>query len=189
MARIAKKWMPLLGVFVGLLLPADGAGQDQVYALAEVSEQPGLKNGRQAQRTILKSYPRTLQDAGIGGKVQLRFIVDANGKVVGPVASFRLTSFLIFIPELSSKPFVGTASTQEVEIPGGTGLIFPTPDCSGDPMGSTGPTPEAMHAIGFVKDRRDGQFLQLGTPVPEPVVIRSALDLNDPNVPVCEPRN
>lgn len=80
MARIGK-WMPSLGVLALLLLPAQGVAQDEIYSLAEVTEQPGLKDGRKAQRTILRSYPRQLQDAGIGGKVQVRFIVDASGKV------------------------------------------------------------------------------------------------------------
>jgi len=80
MARIAVL-MPLLGVLALLLVPAQGVAQEEVYSLAEVSEQPGLKNGRQAQGVILRAYPRQLQDAGIGGKVQVRFIVDATGKV------------------------------------------------------------------------------------------------------------
>ncbi len=80
MARIAVL-MPLLGVLALLLVPAQGVAQEEVYSLAEVSEQPGLKNGRQAQGVILRAYPRQLHDAGIGGKVQVRFIVDATGKV------------------------------------------------------------------------------------------------------------
>ena len=80
MARIAK-WTPVVGALALLLVPVQSAAQDEVYSLAEVTEQPGLKSGRQAQRVILRSYPRQLQDAGIGGKVQVRFIVDASGKV------------------------------------------------------------------------------------------------------------
>ena len=80
MARIAR-WTPVLSVLALLLVPVQGAAQDEIYSLAEVTEQPGLKNGRQAQKVILRSYPRQLQDAGIGGKVQIRFIVDASGKV------------------------------------------------------------------------------------------------------------
>ena len=80
MARIAK-WAPVLALLALLLSPADGAAQQDYYTLAEVTEQPGLKSGRQAQRAILRSYPQALQDAGVGGKVQLRFIVDAAGKV------------------------------------------------------------------------------------------------------------
>ncbi len=80
MARIAK-WTPALAVLALLLSPADGAAQQDYYTLAEVTERPGLKSGRQAQQVILRSYPQALQDAGVGGKVQLRFVVDANGKV------------------------------------------------------------------------------------------------------------
>ena len=80
MARIAK-WTSVVGALALLLVPVQSAAQDEVYTLAQVTEQPGLKSGRQAQRVILRSYPRQLQDAGIGGKVQVRFIVDASGKV------------------------------------------------------------------------------------------------------------
>ncbi len=80
MARIAK-WMPMLALLGLFLSPADGAAQQDYYTLAEVTEQPGLKSGQQAQQVILRAYPRALQDAGIGGRVQLRFIVDATGKV------------------------------------------------------------------------------------------------------------
>ena len=80
MARIAK-CSPLLALLALLLSPVDGAAQQDYYTLAEVTERPGLKNGREAQRTILRSYPQRLQDAGLGGRVVLRFIVDATGKV------------------------------------------------------------------------------------------------------------
>ena len=72
MARIAK-WTPVLALLALLWSPADGAAQQDYYTLAEVTERPGLKSGRQAQRVILRAYPQALQDAGVGGKVQLRF--------------------------------------------------------------------------------------------------------------------
>ena len=80
MARIAR-WAPLVAALALLLSPADGATQQDYYTLAEVTERPGLKNPRQAQQVILNSYPQSLQDARVGGRVQLRFVVDANGKV------------------------------------------------------------------------------------------------------------
>ena len=54
MARIAK-WTPVLALLALLLAPPEGAAQDY-YTLVQVTEQPGLKNGRQAQRAILRSY-------------------------------------------------------------------------------------------------------------------------------------
>lgn len=78
MARIAK-WMPAVALVALALMP--GAGSAQVFQLHELSQQPSIKSGQQAQRVILKSYPRALRDNGIGGKVQIRFVVDANGKV------------------------------------------------------------------------------------------------------------
>ncbi len=80
MARIAR-WTPVLAVLALLLAPTHGAAQQNYYTLAEVTDQPGLKSSRQAQQVILRNYPQALQDAGVGGKVQLRFIVDASGKV------------------------------------------------------------------------------------------------------------
>ncbi len=80
MARIAR-WAPVVVALTLLLSPADGAAQQDYYTLAEVTERPGLKSPRQAQQVILNSYPQSLQDARVEGRVQLRFVVDANGKV------------------------------------------------------------------------------------------------------------
>ncbi len=80
MARIAR-WAPLVAALALLLSPADGTTQQDYYTLAEVTERPGLKSTRQAQQVILRSYPQALQDARVEGRVQLRFVVDANGKV------------------------------------------------------------------------------------------------------------
>ena len=80
MARIAR-WAPVVAALTLLLSPADGTAQQNYYTLAEVTERPGLKNSQQAQEVILRAYPQELQDARVGGRVQLRFIVDANGKV------------------------------------------------------------------------------------------------------------
>ena len=80
MARIAR-WAPVVAALTLLLSPADGTAQQNYYTLAEVTERPGLKSSQQAQEVILRAYPQELQDARVGGRVQLRFIVDANGKV------------------------------------------------------------------------------------------------------------
>jgi TonB family protein len=79
MARIAR-WVPVLGIFALLLMPGSASAQD-FYMPDQLTEQPGIKSASQAQKAILRSYPRALRDASIGGKVQLRFIVGEDGKV------------------------------------------------------------------------------------------------------------
>jgi len=79
MARIAR-WTPMLAVFALLIVPARGGAQE-VFNPSELTQQPGIKSAQQAQKAILRSYPRSLRDASIGGKVQVRFIVGADGTV------------------------------------------------------------------------------------------------------------
>jgi periplasmic protein TonB len=78
MARIAK-WAFAFAL-LAVALPHDAAAQD-FFTPDQLSEQPSIKSGQQASRAILRSYPRGLRDAGIGGSVQVRFIIDTDGKV------------------------------------------------------------------------------------------------------------
>ena len=58
------------------------AAQDaKVYAIAEVTNPPKLSSTVQAARLISESYPVDLKSRGVGGMVELQFIVDSNGKV------------------------------------------------------------------------------------------------------------
>ena len=79
MPRIVR-WLPALAAGV-LLLATPGPATGQVYQLAELSEAPTLRSPRDAQAAVLRTYPRALRDAGIGGKVQVRFVVRADGTV------------------------------------------------------------------------------------------------------------
>ena len=78
MARIAR-WAALLGL-IAFVSPTAASAQDY-FTPDQLSEQPGIKSGQQAQKAILRSYPRSLLDAGIGGSVQVRFVVGDDGKV------------------------------------------------------------------------------------------------------------
>ena len=57
------------------------AQDDKVYALAEVEAAPKLANAAAAGKAIQESYPSSLRDRGIGGMVELEFVVDEEGKV------------------------------------------------------------------------------------------------------------
>ena len=64
------------------LTPVEGLAQDgEIHSLNQLSELPRLADVKQAGKAINKAYPRSLQRRGIGGRVQLRFVVDADGKV------------------------------------------------------------------------------------------------------------
>ena len=79
MARIAR-WLPLAGLVAMTFVPIQVSAQ-QVYGPEELSEMPSVKSVSQAQRAIARSYPRNLQNAGIEGRVQLRFVVGSDGAV------------------------------------------------------------------------------------------------------------
>lgn len=55
--------------------------QDKVYALAELESPPKLKSTAEAGRLISESYPEELKRRGVGGMVEVQFVVDASGKV------------------------------------------------------------------------------------------------------------
>lgn len=80
MARIAKS-IPML-LLAGLVLAPGAASAQEAFEMSDLTEMPSFKSAQQAQRAIVRSYPRTLQDAGIGGTVQVRFIVSADGSVL-----------------------------------------------------------------------------------------------------------
>ncbi len=62
------------------LTPLEALAQDsEIHSLDQFSELPRPADVRQAGKAINKAYPRTLQHRGIGGRVQLRFVVGADG--------------------------------------------------------------------------------------------------------------
>lgn len=68
-------------VFVGPLAGSAAAQDDKVYQMSEVSNPPKLASATMAARLIQESYPEDLKRRGVGGMVELQFVVDAKGKV------------------------------------------------------------------------------------------------------------
>ena len=60
-----------------------GQAQDdsKTYAMTEVQTPPKLSSTAMAARLIQASYPTELKNRGVGGMVELQFVVDAKGKV------------------------------------------------------------------------------------------------------------
>ncbi len=57
------------------------AQDDRIYAIAEVQSPPKLSSSTMAAKLIQESYPADLKSRGVGGMVELQFVVDAKGKV------------------------------------------------------------------------------------------------------------
>ncbi len=57
------------------------AQDDKVYAIAEVQSPPKLTSTVLAAKLIQESYPAELKSRGVGGMVELQFVVDSKGKV------------------------------------------------------------------------------------------------------------
>lgn len=51
------------------------------YIASVVDRQAELRNRRDLPRVMQRLYPNALQDAGVGGRVVVQFVVDANGRV------------------------------------------------------------------------------------------------------------
>ena len=64
-------------------LATAGEAQDdsKIYAMNEVQSLPKLASTAAAARLIQESYPTDLKNRGVGGMVELQFVVDAKGKV------------------------------------------------------------------------------------------------------------
>lgn len=62
-------------------LAQSAAAQDKVYEMSEVQAAPKLASATMAARLIQESYPEDLKRRGVGGMVELAFVVDAKGKV------------------------------------------------------------------------------------------------------------
>lgn len=76
MARIARWGFAAL---IMALIP--GSASAQAFSPDQLSEMPQVKSASQAAQAIQRAYPRSLQENGVGGKVQIRFVVKADGSV------------------------------------------------------------------------------------------------------------
>lgn len=78
MSRIAGF---VAAVLIALTFVAPQAASAQAFSPEQLSEMPKVKSASQAQHVIQRAYPREMQEAGVGGKVQVRFVVKADGSV------------------------------------------------------------------------------------------------------------
>jgi protein TonB len=69
------------GLLCLLLIAAPVAAQDKVYPPEELSELPRLARSADAVHAINQEYPSELKAARIGGRVQVRMILNADGSV------------------------------------------------------------------------------------------------------------
>lgn len=68
-------------LFAGPLASSAAAQDDKVYPIAELTNPPKLSSSVMAARLIQESYPADLKGRGVGGMVELQFVVDSKGKV------------------------------------------------------------------------------------------------------------
>ncbi len=68
-------------LFAGPFARTAAAQDDKVYPISELTNPPKLSSAVQAARLISESYPADLKSRGVGGMVELQFIVDSKGKV------------------------------------------------------------------------------------------------------------
>lgn len=66
---------------VGPLASSAQAQDDKVYAISEVQNPPKLTSTALAAKLIQESYPVDLKNRGVGGMVEIQFVVDSKGKV------------------------------------------------------------------------------------------------------------
>jgi TonB family protein len=80
-SMIFRGGMTLLAVLILAAAAERVEAQDagRVYNLAEVSTPPRVKSDNAAAQAINRSYPEGMR--GVGGRVQLRFVVQVNGRV------------------------------------------------------------------------------------------------------------
>jgi protein TonB len=64
-----------------LAVPGLAHAQDKVFDLSELETPPRLQSPSQAVRQIQRSYPDVLRRKGIGGDVQVQFVVGPDGSV------------------------------------------------------------------------------------------------------------
>lgn len=89
----AISWVSLRGALLvasALLLPAAlpamaraqaAASAAPIYAGEDLDTPPKLLNPTKTARVVSDSYPANLRRMGVGGSVQVQFVIDPNGKV------------------------------------------------------------------------------------------------------------
>ena len=72
--------MPAMMVAGLLYIPADVSAQE-IFTTRELTEIPAIKSAHQAEQVLVRAFSSNLSGVAIHGVVQLRFVVDADGKV------------------------------------------------------------------------------------------------------------
>jgi protein TonB len=70
-----------LALLAGPLAREAKAQDEKIYPISELSNPPKLSSSSFAARLIQESYPEDLKKRGVGGMVEIQFVVDAKGKV------------------------------------------------------------------------------------------------------------
>lgn len=100
----------------------------KIYDLSEVDAMPKLTSPAYMARIMAEAYPAAMKRAGVGGQVQVEFVVDEKGKVdagtidaVSPVAGLVDVAKAV-APKLEFTPakVKGTAVKSHVVLP----LVF-----------------------------------------------------------------
>jgi TonB family protein len=78
---LARVSVALFGALLAVAGPerAEAQASNRVYAPHEVQTPPKVKSDNAAAQAINRSYPDGMRS--VGGRVQLRFVVQANGRV------------------------------------------------------------------------------------------------------------
>ncbi|HEX6909258.1 MAG TPA: TonB family protein [Longimicrobium sp.] len=60
--------------------PVETPAVDGVYELSAVERRPDVRNLRDVERWLQRNYPRALRDSRVAGRVQVGFVIGANGR-------------------------------------------------------------------------------------------------------------
>lgn len=62
-------------------IPTSASGQSDIYLPGQLTSAPRIVSMADASRVIQMAYPENLRSRGIGGTVQLQFVIGPDGRV------------------------------------------------------------------------------------------------------------
>ena len=65
----------------GLFYIPNGVSAQEIFTTNELTVLPAVRSAQQAHQVLLESYPSSMQFIGVTGVVQIRFVIDSDGKV------------------------------------------------------------------------------------------------------------
>ncbi len=71
----------VVAILTAAVATTSAAAQDKVYDLSDVTTLPKLSSSAQTNRLIQGAYPSDLKKNGVGGTVDMEFVVGKDGKV------------------------------------------------------------------------------------------------------------